>query len=288
MSKGGFSAEWLALRESADERARNRELANALSAWFALRDSLSVIDLGSGTGANLRATSSLLPAEQHWRLVDNDPALHADARRQLRIWADASDVHDDQLTLRKGNATIRVEFVQCDLTHGLDDVFAKPADLVTASALCDLLSAKYIGSLVKSVAKQRAAIYCVLTYNGLQRWTPHRPADNQITAAFNRHQMTDKGFGAAAGPTAASELADQLQLAGYSVQEGDSPWRLSASERMLVEELQRGQALAVMELPGCDTKLVEGWIKTTRTGAEVGHTDIFAVPPPGDQPLGLD
>jgi len=55
-----FSAEWLSLREGADERARNKDVANAFSAWFMQRPSVSVVDLGSGTGANLRAVAPLL------------------------------------------------------------------------------------------------------------------------------------------------------------------------------------------------------------------------------------
>lgn len=278
----GFSAEWLALRESADERSRNNSLANALSAWFALRRELHVADLGAGTGANLRAIAPLLPARQHWRLIDNDTGLQSEARKRLRQWADTADLLDDGgLDLRKGGIHLTVSFEERDLAHDLDGVFMPAVDLVTASALFDLVSPVYIKTLVKKVAAHRAVFYAVLTYNGLQRWTPHRPADNQIAAAFNRHQMTDKGFGPAAGPTAPSELADQLQFEGYGVQEGDSAWRLGPNDRMLVDEIQRGHAMAVMELGSLDAKVVETWIKTIRTGAEIGHTDIFATPPAG-------
>lgn len=278
--KGGFSTEWLRLREGADERARNRSLASALSAWFALRNELHVADLGAGTGANLRAIAPLLPARQYWRLVDHDKAMHAEARRQLRVWADHSEPLDNGgLNLQKGGSHLTVSFDECDLVRDLDAVFAAPAELVTASALFDLVSPAYIKTLVKKLAAHRAVFYAVLTYNGLQKWTPHRPADNQIAAAFNRHQMTDKGFGPAAGPTAPSELADQLQFEGYGVQEGDSAWRLGPHDRMLVDEIQRGHAMAVMELGEVDAKVVETWIKTIRTGAEIGHTDIFAIPP---------
>lgn len=282
----GFSSDWLALREDADRRARNRDLAAALQGWFALREHISVVDLGCGTGANLRATAPLLPAQQSWRLIDKDAALITAARARLVNWADDADVEaDGSLCLKKDGLRITVTFEARDLAADYAEILAAPVDLVTASALFDLVSETFIRAFVKALAARRSALYAVLTYNGLQRWSPHRPADNRIAGAFNRHQMTDKGFGPAAGPQAADCLAGQLSLEGYSVVEGDSSWRLDASDRMLIDEIQRGHALAVLELGEPDAKTVETWVKMIRTGAEIGHTDIFAHPGhamPGD------
>ncbi len=250
-----FSSDWLSLREPADMRSRNRDIANAVSAWFGLRDHMRVLDLGSGTGSNLRASAPL-----------------------LRGWADtAESASQDALLLKKGHAQITVSFHKRDLSLGLGDL-AKDCDLVTASALFDLVSASFIRDVARTLAQTRTPFYAVLTYNGLQKWTPHRPADNPIAAAFNRHQMSDKGFGPAAGPMAPSLLADQFRLEGYSVLEGESPWRLDQRERILVAELQRGHAMAVLETGALDPKTVEAWVKVIRSAVEIGHTDIFATP----------
>ncbi len=85
----GFSAEWLALREPADHRARNRDLLGALARRFAGRDTLSVVDLGCGAGSNLRALAPALPRRQRWRLVDHDAALLGAARGRIAQWGDA-------------------------------------------------------------------------------------------------------------------------------------------------------------------------------------------------------
>jgi len=79
----GFDPGWLALREPADARARDRGLAARLAAAFAGRESIRVTDLGCGTGANLRATAPLLPPRQPWTPVDHDPALLAAPRAAL-------------------------------------------------------------------------------------------------------------------------------------------------------------------------------------------------------------
>lgn len=273
-----FSSEWLTLREAADIKARNKAVADAVAGWFMQREKMSVVDLGCGTGANLRATAPMLPRHQSWTLVDNDPDLLAAARGALRAWADSSTMNGDAMVLEKAGTHLDVRFIAHNIAGGVDSLLDPAPDLVTASALFDLVSANFIKSFVRSLSQRRSAFYGALSYNGLQKWTPHRPSDSEMAAAFNRHQMSDKGFGPAAGPMAAAILADQLRLEGYNVQEGDSPWRLGQDDRTLIAELQRGHALAILELKTVEPKTVEGWVKVIRSAAEIGHTDIFAIP----------
>jgi SAM-dependent methyltransferase len=272
-----FSTEWLDLREAADARARNSDVANAVAARFTLRDDLNVVDLGAGTGANLRATAPLLPQRQTWTLVDRD-ASHLDAaRRKLVTWADSHTMDGDALELEKGSRKIRLVVKSAELAHDIASLVGD-AQLVTASALFDLTSEAYIREFAKVVVAAKAAFYATLNYNGLQKWTPHRPSDNQVAAAFQRHQMRDKGFGVAAGPLAASHLVDQFRINGYVALEGESPWRLERTDRMLIEELVRGYAVAVTEEGGVDEKALLAWVKVSRTAAFIGHTDVFATP----------
>lgn len=274
----GFSPEWLALREPVDHRSRNAEVAASLSARFQQRSAVEVVDLGCGTGSNLRATALLLPDTQNWTLVDYDERLLDAARNALARWADASLVTSEQLVLSKGSRQITVRFRRADLNADLQTALGDKPDLVTASALFDLCSSAFIKAFARAVAERDAVFYTVLTYNGVQRWTPRQPSDNAMMAAFHAHQTTDKGFGPSAGPTAPAHIADAFRLAGYSVLEGDSPWLLGAQDRALVSELASGFAGAVRETGAVDAKSIDAWAKVMRTGAEVGHTDTLAIP----------
>jgi SAM-dependent methyltransferase len=274
----GFAPEWLRLREPADTSARNAGIAKAVAARFALRERVTVVDLGCGTGANLRATAPLLPNEQSWTLIDKDRDLLSAARQDLCTWADQSEQDGALLRLKKDHATMTVAFETIDLALDLERAFENPPALVTASAFFDLASEAFIRRLAKLCAGNQAAFYSVLTYNGVQRWTPHRPADNQIASAFHRHQLRDKGLGPAAGPLAPAHLADQFRMHGYLVQEGDSPWLLGRNDRMLIDELVRGYAMAAGEAGLVDAKTLETWVKVQRSSADIGHTDTFAVP----------
>ena len=77
-----FDADWLTLREAADRRARDETLPERLCAAWRRRGWSRVVDLGSGTGANLRYLAPRLPSGQRWTLVDHDPR-HLDRLRRL-------------------------------------------------------------------------------------------------------------------------------------------------------------------------------------------------------------
>jgi hypothetical protein len=275
----GFDASWLDLREPVDHRSRNEELARTLTRHLGHRSRLAVLDLGSGTGSNLRATAPLLGPDQHWTLVDHDQGLLEAAAARLTAWAGESEHRAGELVLAKGGRRVTVAFRRVDLACNAEEAFAAPADLVTASALFDLASADFIAAVAAEVVRRRAVFYTVLTYNGVQRWSPKHEADAAMASAFRTHQAGDKGFGPAAGPMAPSLLAAAFDAGGYAISEADSSWRLEAGDEALIGQLVPGFAAAVRE-----TKLVPGatiaeWLKLRRTGALVGHTDTLALSP---------
>jgi SAM-dependent methyltransferase len=274
----GFSAAWLDLREAADHRSRNKKLAHALARHFDGWRPITIIDLGCGTGSNLRATAPLLGPEQHWTLVDIDAQLLDAALARLTAWADGTDRLQEKLVLFKGAKRITVEFRAADLARDLDAALGPNANLVTASALFDLVSTDFIGKFAAALARRRSGFYTVLTYDGDQRWTPEHEADATLLAAFNAHQTRDKGFGPAAGPDAADSLSDAFSALGYAIEEGDSAWRLGAGDERLIANLAAGFAEASAETGLVDAGAVAGWRAVTRIAAIVGHTDTLALP----------
>jgi SAM-dependent methyltransferase len=274
----GFDVSWLDLREPADHRSRSEELSRILSRHLGDRARIDVLDLGCGTGSNLRATALLLGPEQNWTLVDNDARLLDAAVTRLAQWAGDWERKKDTLVLRKRGKTITVRFRRGDLVNDFEAVFASPADLVTASALFDLASGDFIAGVAAEVVRRRATFYTVLTYNGVQRWTPKYAADAEMAAAFRSHQVTDKGFGPAAGPMAPQLLAAAFDAAGYAVSEGDSTWRLEGGDEALIAQLIPGFVHAVREARTVPENTVEAWLKIQRTQALVGHTDTLALP----------
>lgn len=274
----GFDPGWLALREPADHAARNGHVAQKVRQHFAGRASLTLVDLGCGTGSNLRALAPLLPPRQHWHLIDGDAALLAAARRSLAGWADGARETGTGLHLAKDGAEISVSFECADLTARDLHFHDIAPDLVTAAALLDLVSREWLEGLVAAAARRRAALYAVLTYDGRARWRPEAPLDARIVAAFNRHQRGDKGFGPALGPIAGNTFSAVLAEHGYRCWLGDSPWRLGAGERPLAGALSASFAAAAAEIEPEMAEAFAAWARDRADAGNVmiGHTDIFA------------
>jgi SAM-dependent methyltransferase len=277
----GFSPEWLALREPADHRSRNEAVGGALRERFGDRERISVLDLGCGTGSNLRALAPLLPARQEWRLLDHDPGLLAAARERIAAWADRAEDGPDGLTAEASGRLISVTFARVDLAGGAEAALKGAADLVTAAALLDLVSAAWIERFAEALARRRAVFFTALTYDGHETWSPPHPLDDAVLAAFLRHQEGDKGFGPAAGPAASRILAEALAARGYRVLTGQSAWELSRpADAALIGELAAGIAAAVRETGLVPADGLEGWLASRASGAActIGHVDLLAVP----------
>ena len=183
-----FAAGWLDLREPYDRAARSRALLQSLTAWRQGRGRLQVVDLGAGTGANLRCTATALGGEQDWTLLELDPALIEAGRGRL------------------AQATVGWHYRQLDLAIDLERSVDGGVDLITASALLDLVSEAWLERLVKLQRRTGAALLLVLSVDGRIAWTPMEADDRSVSEVVNRHQLTDKGFGPALGARAVEVL----------------------------------------------------------------------------------
>ena len=261
----GFSAEWLALRETYDLSARNPAVLAVLAADMADRASIRVVDLACGTGATMRAVASRLPLEQHWRLVDNDEGLLARAAAF--------------------NARMQVDIQLNDISCDLEAALAAPLDLVATSALLDLVSDAWLQRFASKIADRGLQVYAALTYDGRISLDPAEAFDAEIVAAVNRHQRRDKGFGSALGPTAASAAIARFEALGYAVDSGKSDWRLGPDDREIQRELVAGWASAARETGALRAADIDAWVlrreeKITagRSSISVGHVDFFGRP----------
>jgi predicted RNA methylase len=277
-----FSASWLDLREKADHAARSPAITHRLAAYFAGSVAVTVVDLGSGTGSNLRATAPHLPGLQHWTLVDHDEALLEAAGSRLHRDAAEADTAALPWRITLAGRKITVTPRCADLAEGLAPLLSSRPELVTASALFDLVSAEAIARMVADIAAAGAAFSTVLTYDGTGHWTPPHRADTAVLDAFNRHMTRDKGLGPAAGPAATAALATAFKAHGYEVAVAPSPWVLTRpADSGLMDELMSGIAGAVADTGAVDAATLAAWQAARRHAhaVNVGHLDLIALPP---------
>ncbi len=262
-----FSAEWLALREPYDRRARNAKVLEQVAAATAARSNIAVVDLACGTGSTLRAVSARLPSRQSWRLVDNDLGLLARAGALARP------------------PDLTVTTMPVDLARDLEAALDGPVELVTTSALLDLVSADWLERLVTETAARRLAVYASLSYDGLATLTPSDALDVAIVDAVNVHQRHDKGFGPALGPAAATTAVARFEAMGYAVDHGASDWVFTPGDRDIQVEVATGWASIAREVGELPLADIIGWlarrrdlIAAGRSGMRIGHVDFFARP----------
>ena len=243
-----------------------------LPAWLAAqrprRAPWRIIDLGSGSGANLRALAPLLPGQQQWLLVDRDRVLLADAHTGLA---------------RANTRTLRL-----DLALELDALPIARASLVTASALLDLVSDSWLQCLLAVCMQARVALHFALSVDGRQRWSPALGGDALVRRLFAQHQSHDKGLGGPAlGPRAPARAARLLRAGGYRVRTAPSDWWLDGSSGQAALAMQRamidGLADAACEQQPGQATAVRDWQARRHALAphatlRIGHIDLIAAP----------
>lgn len=280
-----FSAEWLALREGLDARSRSHRLTGLAAEWLNARAAPhGIVDLGSGSGSNLRFLAPRLPGPQHWRLVDHDAGLLCHARRR------GSRPRD------RAGAPVALE-TRCRGLAPIDGELLAGAGLVVASALFDLMPRCWVESLVAACADRGQALLLTLSVDGDWAFLDRQGArvddseDIAVRTLFQAHQYRDKGLGPALGGEAPAVLASTLAGAGFRVESDATPWYLAAGDatrRSLAEALVTGwHDAAVEETPTQATRL-GAWrdrrlaaMLAGELGVTVGHRDLFAWPAAG-------
>jgi len=265
---GDFSADWLALREPADHRARSARLARAVAERVPPDRAKRIVDLGAGAGSNVRYLAAFLGAHQKWRLFDRDAALLRSAARHAP--AGIPGLAADAVDLAKLDAALA------------NELFDRAA-LVTGSALLDLVSARWIETVARGCRVAGAAALFALSYDGRTVCTPADRDDERIRTLVNRHQRTDKGFGPALGPDAAEVAAQSFTQQGFVVERERSDWTLGAADGDLQRQLIGGWASAAGEVSSGDRSFVESWrrrrldhIDHASSTLVVGHEDLAA------------
>jgi SAM-dependent methyltransferase len=262
----GFTAEWLSLREPHDLAARNFEVLAAVTTSVK-SGPLRVVDLACGAGSTVRALHRHLPTPQHWDLVDHDPALLALARSQ------------------PPDRAVTLNAVSLDLSRDVEAALGGDINLITTSALLDLVSEPWLHRFARTAAVRAVPVYAALTYNGVIDLSPADSFDAAIVTAVNAHQRTDKGFGAALGPSAAGAAVASFEALGYSVVSGPSDWMIGPNDRAMQTELFEGWAKAARELEAIPSAEIDSWLQRRRAAVNagrstlrVGHVDFFAFP----------
>jgi len=260
--------DWLAARVAADDAARAAtvttllpKLSRYLIEAAGPGGTVQIIDLGAGTGANQRWLAPRLPIRQRWLHLDHNPVIS----RSLPLPAETVIVDEG------------VEALGQLLTRAGGD-----RQLVTCSALLDVLTTEQIQAVCRGVIDNRVPAFFSLTVTGGLRFSPADAHDQLLLAAFNDHQRR----AGRAGPEATTLTVNLLRAAEFAVTTQETPWRLTAEsghafiDQMLEERL----AAAVAQDPAL-ARTAAAWLELRRAQLAAGllrieldHCDILGLP----------
>jgi hypothetical protein len=263
------SAGWLDLREPADAAARAGDLVERLREHLPAAGRRVIHDLACGSGAMGRWLAPQLPGRQRWVLHDRDVSLLGRAEGDLP--GPAAD-----------GASVAIETRCSDITLLEPDDLAG-ADLITASALLDLLTAEELTQLIAVCAEVACPVLISLSVIGRVELRPADPLDSRIAAAFDAHQRRMTARGRLLGPDAVAAAVEGFRGIGRGVCVRPSPWRLGPAQADLAAEWLRGWIGAACEQDG---ELAAGACARRRLAQAraggisvvVDHADLLVLP----------
>ena len=263
--------DWLALREPADATARAGELVDALVRHLPPDRPLVVHDLGCGTGSMVRWLAPRLPGPQRWVLHDRDRDL-------LDL------VATYPLPLSGDGTAVTVETRPGDITR-LRPEGLRHADLLTASALLDMMTAAELARFVTGCVGAGCPVLVTLSVVGRVELGPPDPLDGDLADAFNAHQRRATPTGALLGPDASAAAVAGLGAADLDVTVRPSPWRLGSDHRRLAAAWLTGWVDAAVEQRSDLAAEAESYTRRRLAQAAAGtltvtvhHEDLLAVP----------
>ncbi len=283
-----FEPEWLRLREPLDEAARAVGLA--WSFGRILPQHPMIIDLGAGTGSNVRQLAMKLGrGEQDWTLIEKDRKLLSKAPGEIGRWADRNGwEHKEQrraYMITCDDMAVRVEMRSFDLTQDPAELGLNQYDGVTAKALFDLVSQPWLDRFVKELAScGYPPLLSTLTVDGRVEFSVTDEDDGFVLGLFHTHMGRAKGLGGPAlGPAAPAAMTRALTDVGYKVETAAADWKIGPKQIAAHLALVEGYARAAGEQePGSDAR-IRAWAERRRNLASemgarltVGHQDLLA------------
>ena len=284
-------AQWLAHRFACDAEARHPEIEHKFLSFFEQHQTaLHVVDVGSGTGANLRYYFDRIPHTQTWTLIEQSSHLLGECRHSLATFAQKHGYgwhpQGDTFLLTDAGKTAAITLIQGSIDRIEQLVDLPQADVVTANAVFDLLSFEQFDALVSTLAQHDVCLLATLNYYETS-FLPFSERDHQFVDWYHMHMKRPQPMGIAMGPDCSEEMLDLLAQHHMLIEQESSQWHLKKGEctlhRYLLHFME--QAIAELSLSPEEQRDFEAWLTRKKELCRqreleiiVDHSDIFAYP----------
>ena len=264
----GFSADWLALREPMTCARATAAVLEAVVASLKNIRPLRVVDLACGTGSTLRALGPYLPAQQNWRLCDNDLGLLARAAATpcaagvtVTTLPARSQPRSRSRARWPGRSRHHVGAARSGLrSHGWNVLRSR-------------------SRRARSRSTRRSATTAASNSPRPIRSMPRSSKRSMRISA------PTKALGRRSGRRRHRRAIARFEALGYAVVHGRSDWVAGPQDRDIQLEILGGWAAAARELGDVPLAATVEWltrrrdaVAAGRSSIRVGHVDFFAAP----------
>lgn len=282
-----FDIDWLNERYPFDAEARNKKLETKVKDHFAEKETLTLVDVGAGTGSNCLYFMDQFTQSQKWYLVEQNEKLKKATIRRFKDYAAyhkySFEKKKNQLKISSLKKSVEINLITDSLLNLPDLVDVKKVDVVLANAVLDALTAPQIKAFSQILLDHQLSFYATLSYRGMT-FIPDDPFDDVFIDAYNQYMERPQKNGKILGEKALPMMVDFIKEHGGTVATAPSIWKVESDDIKMHYYLLNfmENALGEMELDPSMMANFARWIQrkkeliiTRRQRLEIEHLDLW-------------
>jgi SAM-dependent methyltransferase len=287
MSQIGFETGWLKERFQFDNAARNQLVEQSFLDFVKAKQKITIVDIGSGTGANCLYFIEKLEKDQQWFLIERDARFFKPAFQRLAEFADTIgydfQIEGKVLKIEIEKKKVNINFVNDSFFRLPDLVDLKKADVVMAAAVFDLLSENQFTALSDSIFSNEIVLLTTMNYFGMCL-QPESELDQKFIALYESHMNRQQDFGRSMGKNVNACTEKYFTKKDYNFIKGKSTWQIPPEALQMHNYLLGFMENSISEmLSGVDeTAVFKQWLsekralsQNQRLSIKVEHFDFF-------------
>ncbi len=284
MTETNFTIQWLLKRFAYDSIARNKQVEQSCLDYFKHNKDISILDIGSGTGASCIYFMEKITANQVWTLVELNPELAKASAERIAAYAVENGYivqqGAQQLFLQKKQKFVTVHIRQESFLQMDSRLDWGSIDLLTATAVFDLLSKELFAKFIEPIITYRIPLLGTINYERMS-FLPTDSLSEKYADLYTQHMVRPQAFGHAMGGNCIREITSLFRQNGLSFVSGESNWRIPPEDATMRHYLLDYMADAIPELLQTTDELATftEWLANKRQQKNltiiVEHRDFF-------------
>jgi len=285
MSAKGFTIPWLKERFKYDNAARNQKVEQALVHHFQWNEKLSIVDIGSGTGANCLYFMERLFKNQQWTLIEQDAALCEATIDQIeRFLQDYNFFYSfdkNVFRIKVWESRVKIIILNASFFEMEDLVDWDETDVVMAAALFDVLTFEQFKSVVSPIIEKEIALFTTMNYQSM-RFQPSDEKAIKYIQAYEDHMVREQSTGIAMGPNSSTLMEQFFEKHSLNLVKGESLWQLEKKDKKIKQYLLGFMEEALQTYLDDPKEDFKNWlvdrkkeVEGNALSIEVSHMDYF-------------